>query len=138
LKMSRVENFPALEGVWLMVRAELDGEAAPEVVVQNTSLELAAGEYRVSFRGDVMDQGTFEPADTPATLLLRGTTGPNSGRSIPCLYQVNGGRLRICFGLDGNAPNEFRTTAGGARYLATYRRKDEPTPAPCRVVSREG
>ena len=125
--MSRAEKSSALEGVWEMVRAEFNGEAAPEIVVQNTTLELAAGEYRVRFRGDVMDQGRFEPATTATTLLLRGTTGPNSGRSIPCLYQINGDRLRICYGLDGSQPNAFKTTAGEARYMATYRRKDEQT-----------
>lgn len=120
--MSRTEKSSALEGVWEMVRAELSGEAAPEVVVQNTILELAADEYRVRFRGEVMDQGSFEPAAAPATLLLRGTTGPNSGRSIPCLFQINGDRLRICYGLDGSQPNAFKTSAGEARYMATYRK----------------
>lgn len=110
-----------------MVRAELNGDPAPEIVVQHTTLELTGGEYRVRFRGEVMDQGSIEQADAPTALLLRGTVGPNSGRIIPCLYQTTGERLRICFGLDGTPPNDFSTTAGGARYLATYRRTGEPT-----------
>lgn len=129
--MSSSEASPPLEGTWLMVRAELDGEAAPDLVVKNTTLEFTVAEYRVRFRGEVMDQGKIERTGVPAnTLLLLGCTGPNSGRAIPCLYQINGRRLRICYGLDGAPPDGFRTAPGAARYLATYRRKDETTPRP--------
>lgn len=126
--MSPLEQSSPLEGIWVMVRAELDGEAAPELVVQNTTLEVSAGEYRVRFRGEVMDQGTIESSEAETkSLLLRGAVGTNSGRVIPCLYQLNGRRLRICYGLDGAPPSEFRTAAGAARYLATYRREDGPS-----------
>ena len=122
--MSRPDKTDALEGVWEMVRAELGGAAAPDVVVQNTTIELAQGEYRVRFRDEVMDRGSFELSDDPqAPLVLRGSVGPNSGRIIPCRYQLTGNRLRICYGLDGTTPAEFRTTEGRSRYLATYRRK---------------
>ena len=113
-----------IDGVWAMVRAEFDGVAAPELVVNNTSLELARGEYRVLFGGEISDAGTFEPAHNhnQKTILLRGILGPNSGRTIPCIYQHTGNRLCVCYGLDGVEPMEFQTASGNARYLASYRR----------------
>lgn len=109
-----------------MIRAEQAGEAAPELVAERTQLELRAGHYAVRFDGTVMDRGTFEIGGTPdvRTLLLRGLAGPNAGRTLPCIYQLAGDRLRICFGLDGVAPLRFATTEGDSRYLATYRRTE--------------
>ncbi|MCX6934148.1 MAG: TIGR03067 domain-containing protein, partial [Verrucomicrobia bacterium] len=58
-----------------------------------------------------------------STLTLRGTEGPNAGRSIPAIYQVRGDLLRICYGLDGTAPTAFVSPPGSQLYLVTYRRK---------------
>jgi uncharacterized protein (TIGR03067 family) len=108
-----------------MVRAEMNGESAPELIAQRTQLELIGDRYFVRFDGQITDRGTFElSANIEAkTLVLRGKTGPNAGRTIPCIYQLVGDRLRICYGLDGLAPTEFATAEKQPRYLATYRRK---------------
>ena len=76
-------------------------------------------------RGELADQGTYSrmPSDTHAALIFVGAKGPNAGRTIPCIYQLVGDRLRVCYGLDGTTPSTFATTAGSAHYLATYRRK---------------
>lgn len=114
-----------LDGRWQMVRAELDGEAAPELVAQRTELTFEQGAYVVHFDARIADRGTFELSATleAKTLILRGRSGPNAGRTIPCIYQLVGDRLRICYGLDGIAPTAFATAARQQRYLATYRRK---------------
>lgn len=114
-----------LEGTWEMIRAEMAGEEAPELVVQKTQVELLAGNYIVRFAGEVSDRGSYELGGTMEghTLTLRGEHGPNAGRTIPCLYQIAGDRLRICYGLDCVTPTDFATATGDQRYLATYRRK---------------
>lgn len=119
----RVHDSP-LDGTWQMLRAEHDGEQAPDMVVQRTTLEFFQGSYRVCFDGEPVDQGEFEVSlsDPAKTLVLRGTSGPNSARTIRCIYQQVGDRLRVCFGLDGIPPTDFTTTGGQKRYLATYRR----------------
>lgn len=123
-----------VDGVWQMVRAELSGDPAPDLVVRQTVVELDEGTYTVRFAGQAVDRGHFELGAVAGarTMLLRGTAGPNAGRTIPCLYQCQGDRLRVCYGMDGIAPNEFATAADDARYLATYRR------APSRGDSRPG
>lgn len=107
-----------------MVRAELDGEQAPELVAQRTQLELKDGEYLVRFDEQIIDRGTFESVSDGELkmLTLRGNSGPNAGRTIPCIYQHVGERLRICYGLSGAAPAGFTTTGLRQCYLATYRR----------------
>lgn len=114
-----------LEGGWEMVRAEMQGESAPELVVNKTVLAFTGERYAVHFAGEVTDRGFFatDPAPTPRRLILRSVEGANAGRTLPCIYQLTGGRLRICFGLDGSAPTGFSAKAGEERYLATYRRQ---------------
>lgn len=113
-----------LEGRWQMIRAELSGELAPELVTAKTVLEFSAGEYRVFYAGELSDRGTcgFLPGAEPRQAELRGAVGPNAGRTIPCIFQLAGDRLRINYGLDGALPTEFRGAADGSRYLVTYRR----------------
>ena len=113
-----------LDGRWQMVRAERGGESAPEMVVNRLEIEFGNDTYQVRFAGEVTDRGTYtaEPG-TPPTLSLCGTRGPNAGKTIPCLYQLVGDRLRICYGLDGTLPQEFATAPGTEPYLATYRRQ---------------
>lgn len=120
----------ALDGIWEMVRAEFDGETAPDDVVGATTVELAAGRYAVRFGNAIADEGTFELIETDAvrTLVLRGTQGPNAGRTIPGIYQRVGDRLRVCYGFGGAAPTAFSTAAGQQRYLATYRLKSPAQP----------
>jgi uncharacterized protein (TIGR03067 family) len=109
-----------------MVRAELQGESAPDLVVLKTVLEFTAGDYAVRYAGETADRGSYQAGETAdfKTLVLRGVAGTNAGRTIPCIYQLHGNRLRICYGLDGGTPAGFSAKAGEERYLATYRRRD--------------
>ena len=115
----------ALNGIWEMIRAESGGEPSSNLAALRVELHLTATTYEVHFGGELADQGTYSgaPAETHATLILCGTKGPNAGRTLPCIYQLVGERLRVCYGLDGSTPTEFATSPGSSHYLATYRRK---------------
>jgi uncharacterized protein (TIGR03067 family) len=111
-----------------MVRAESGGEPSSDLLALRVELHLTADTYHVHFAGELADQGNYtrSPADTHAALILVGAKGPNAGRKIPCIYQLVGDRLRVCYGLDGTLPVAFATAAGADRYLAIYRRKATP------------
>jgi uncharacterized protein (TIGR03067 family) len=111
----------AIEGTWEMIRAELAGETAPDLLLLRVELELTADTYLVRFAGKTADRGRYTLER--GMLTLTGIAGPNAGRTIPCIFQLVGDRLRICYGLDGTPPTEFTTKAGQQRYLATYRRR---------------
>jgi uncharacterized protein (TIGR03067 family) len=107
-----------------MIRAELAGEIAPELVATNTVVAFTAGVYQVRFDGQETDRGTYEVGAIAGTrtLMLRGVAGSNAGRAIPGIFQLTGDRLRVCYGLDGVLPVAFTTQPEQQRYLATYRR----------------
>ncbi|MET0262114.1 MAG: TIGR03067 domain-containing protein [Rariglobus sp.] len=110
-----------LDGTWLPVRAELDGDLAPALALERMQLVLAADAYTVSFAGAVHDSGSF--IHTTDTLTLTAKKGEHAGRVVPAIYQLAGNRLRICYALDGVAPTEFATSPHSQRYLVTYRRQ---------------
>ena len=105
-----------------MLRAELNGESAPELVTAKTELEFTATTYAVRYAGNVMDNGTYElgPEANPQNLVLRSIAGTNSGREIPCIYQLKGNRLRISFGIEGGSPLAFSAPLRGSYYCAVY------------------
>ena len=111
----------SFDGVWTPVAAELGGEPAPAMVLEQLELELTGGSYVVRFGGVAADLGRFEV--DPAGLTLRGTTGPNAGRTIPCLVRLESNRLVVCYGMDGVRPTRFATGPGDPAYLATYVRR---------------
>jgi uncharacterized protein (TIGR03067 family) len=112
-----------IDGIWIMVRAELDGVAAPDLVVARSQIEFAAGRYETRFGHEAGDRGTFVVGGEAeqGTIDLKVVAGPNRGRIIPCIFQRRGDRLRVCFGLDGVVPADFSTAPGQQRYLVTYR-----------------
>lgn len=114
-----------LHGTWEMIRAELGGENSLELLPLRVELELTADNYIVRFGETVADLGTYEhdSSSPPARLTITGVDGPNAGRTIPCIYQLVGDRLRVCYGMDGHLPAAFASPPGCPHYLATYRRK---------------
>ncbi len=115
----------SLQGTWKMVRAELAGEPAHPLLVDNTELAFTANRYAVYYDREIADRGryTLAPGELHPSLTLHGVEGPNAGRTIPAIYQTKGELLRICYGLDGSTPTAFASPPGSQLYLVTYRRK---------------
>lgn len=113
-----------LQGIWHPIRAELDGEMAPDMALVKMQVTLRGGDYLVEFGGEAADQGSYTITDTAEhlVLVLRGVKGHNAGREIPAIAQLRGDRLRVCYGLNGVLPTAFATAVGASRYLVTYRR----------------
>ena len=118
------DNTP-LRGNWIPVKAELGGQPMPDAVLKTISLKLGDGTYDVDVAGQP-DKGTYaiDPAAKPKAMTIKGTEGPNKGRTIPAIYEVNGKTLRICYDLSGaQRPKEFKSETGTRLYLVSYQRK---------------
>ncbi len=116
-----------VQGSWKPVKAELAGQPMPDTVLQSISLKLDNGNYEVVAAGQP-DKGTYtlDSAAKPKGMTITGTGGPNSGKTFPAIYELNGDELRICYDLSGaKRPTEFKSTAGTQLYLVTYNRQKE-------------
>ena len=114
----------AIEGSWTPIMAELAGQPMPDAVLKTISLKLADGKYE-AMSGGHPDYGTYslDAASLPKGMTVTGTNGPNNGKTFPCIYELKGDTLRICYDLSGaKQPSEFKTVAGTKLYLVTYGR----------------
>src|ERR1043166_6527334 len=99
----RAEDKPKdakdIQGTWLPVKAELRGEPMKDDFLKQITLKLDSGKYEVM--AENLDKGTYtiDPAAKPKTIDIVGTEGPNVGKKIPGIYELDGDSLRICYGL---------------------------------------
>jgi uncharacterized protein (TIGR03067 family) len=115
----------SLRGEWVPVKAELGGKPMAEEVLKTISLKLGDGNYDV-VAGGAPDKGTYEidASTTPKSMIIKGVDGPNKGRTIPAIYEMEQGKLRVCYDLSGaKRPAEFKSVPGTSLYLVTYERK---------------
>ena len=121
---SPADDAKLIEGTWLPVEAELNGQKLNEDVLKTMKLIIKDGKYSV-FAGTVNDQGTLrlDPAKSPKTMDILGTEGPNQGKTILTIYELAGDNLRVCYALGGDErPAAFATKPDTNLFLVTYKR----------------
>ena len=107
-----------MDGTWKPLSAELAGKPWPKEVLDTMKLILKDDQYTV-FVGDQSDEGTVkrDPSKSPKTMDIKGTKGPNEGKTILAIYELKGDELRVCYDLSGKSrPTEFATKADTQLY----------------------
>jgi uncharacterized protein (TIGR03067 family) len=113
-----------MDGTWKPVSAELAGEQWAQRVLDSMKLVLKDEKYTVHV-GDQNDEGTVtrDPSKSPKTMDIKGTKGPNNGKTFLVIYELKGDDLRVCYDLSGKSrPTEFATKPDTLLFLVTYRR----------------
>lgn len=115
----------AIQGTWRASAAELGGKPFPEEVRKSIKLTLKDGKYTVTV-GKNPDQGDvkLDPSAKPKTMDVTGTEGPNKGKTILAIYELDGDALKVCYDLSGKArPAAFKSAEGTQQFLVTYKRE---------------
>lgn len=115
----------ALDGTWLPESAELSGKAFPDEVRKMIKLVIAGDQYTATV-GKSVDKGTCKvnPDAKLKELDITGADGPNKGKTILCIYDLDGDTLRVCYDMSGKGrPTEFKTTEGSPLFLVVYKRE---------------
>ena len=73
-----------MNGTWVPTAAELDGEKLPEKMYKTIKLVVKDEKYTVTV-GEQVDEGTvtLDLESDPAGMDIKGTKGPNEGKTIP-------------------------------------------------------
>jgi uncharacterized protein (TIGR03067 family) len=120
VKKARAE----MNGTWIPSEAELDGEKLPEKLIKSIKLVVKDEKYTVTV-GELVDEGTvtLDLDSDPTGMEIKGTKGPNDGKTIPAIYELKDDVLKVCYNLEGkDRPKEFKTTAGSKFYMVTYKK----------------
>jgi uncharacterized protein (TIGR03067 family) len=115
----------AIQGTWLPSTAELAGEKFPDEVRKTMKLAIKDDKYTVNV-GEKVDKGTvkLDSSAKPKAMDITGTDGPNKGKTILAIYELDGDTLRVCYDLSGKSyPTEFKTKADTQLFLVTYMRE---------------
>ena len=120
------KNAKSIEGSWIPTAAELAGQPFPEEVRKTIKLVIKDDKYTVTV-GPAVDQGTLklDTSAKPMALDITGTEGPNKGKTILAIYELDGDKLKICYDLSGKSrPGEFKTEENTQLFLVTYQREN--------------
>lgn len=111
-----------IQGTWTIAEAQIGGAPLPDQAAKTIILKLDGGKYEV--HAENLDKGTYTIDATSKTLDIYGGEGPNAGKHFPCIYDLQGDVLKVCYQLgDGPRPTEFKSPSGTQIFLVTYHRK---------------
>jgi uncharacterized protein (TIGR03067 family) len=109
----------SLQGVWIPVRQELNGQPLP--VESFAQGKLTIGEGRYTFEtAYATDQGEATYGDGQMDIYSR--EGPNKGKHFKAIYTIENKQLTICYNLAGDRyPESFDTTGNALFFLCVFR-----------------
>src|SRR5262249_18708418 len=119
-KGSGTEELKNLQGVWVAVSFEANGDKVPADEVKKIKLTVKDNKW-VLERGDGTNQGTIKldasknPKQFDAAL-------EDSADSVPGIYELKDGTLKMCWSNPGGErPTSFKNEEG--KTVATYKKK---------------
>ena len=119
-------DLEKLQGTWLLVAMEKDGEDVPaedfkdwKSVYEENRLTLLVGD-KVRRRGIV----TLEPSRKIKAINTWDQDGPYADQTVPGIYELEGDTLKLCFAHPGEErPKEFTTKSGTGFLFCVYKRQ---------------
>lgn len=116
-----------LIGTWKPVEAKLGDIQIDQEVLDKFTLVNEAEQFTITI-GDDTHGGTFtiDPTQTPRTMDLFYTQGPNNGQTTVAVYEVEDDKLTVCYSLNSNMrPTELSSAGDQIRVLVKYERKKD-------------
>lgn len=114
-----------LQGEWVMVSGQRDGQAFPEDFRSNFKRVAKGDETTVMMGGQLFLKAKFvlDPSKKPKTIDYSVTGGPNAGKTQLGIYECDGDQVKFCFSSPGKArPTDFTTKQNDGRTLSLWKR----------------
>jgi uncharacterized protein (TIGR03067 family) len=124
----------AINGIWVPVSAVMGGKSMTTAECKGINAVFHDGKYSVTVAGK-LDKGTYtvDGSKDPKQVTIVGTDGPNKGKTIPAIFELEKNTLKVCYDMSGKvAPEKFESKADSATFLVTYA-KQEPGAANKRI-----
>lgn len=119
------EELARFEGTWRITSLEIAGKPLPEPVYKDAKLVLK-GDTHALTDANGTTRGTYviDPTATPKTLDITFTEGPEKGKTIHAIYELDKDTYKVCLALDGKSrPTEFATKPGSLHALEVLKRE---------------
>jgi uncharacterized protein (TIGR03067 family) len=116
---------PVLDGTWVPSSAELAGKKLPADAITSWKLVIKDADYTFT-SNEPTDKGTVivDRSAKPMTMDIKGVDGPNKGRTILAIFELNSDILKVCYAVGGQKrPAEFQTRENTPLFLVHYKRQ---------------
>ena len=120
------QDLARLQGEWSMMAGTADGYPIPDSMIQNSKRICKDGELTVIVGGQLHMKAkiSIDPARKPKTVDFDVTAGPNKGKKLLGIYELEGDTLKSCFGAPGAArPTDFTSDSGDHRTSTVWKRE---------------
>jgi len=119
------KDMTLLEGDWSLVSGERDGQTIPEEFVKTGKRSVKDAETSVIINDMVVMKAKFkiDPIKKPKTIDYAVTDGPEKGKTVLGIYELDGDTVKFCFSApDKERPSEFTAKEGSGRTLSLWKR----------------
>jgi len=115
-----------MQGAWTMTESLRDGEEAiPEEDRKELRLTIKDDKRTIKVRDEVVSEATYtlDGTSKPKGITIKVSTGPLKDKELPGIYELDGGKLKICLNLTGkDRPKDFKSEKGSGTLLQVFQR----------------
>jgi uncharacterized protein (TIGR03067 family) len=122
------KEYARFEGTWKITSLEAEGKKMPENVFKTSRLILK-GKRFVHKEGEISLEGTFKVdlSKKPKRIDVTFTSGPEAGKTLLGIYELEGDTYRVCMGMPGkDRPKTFASKANSGHVLEVFKREKPP------------
>jgi uncharacterized protein (TIGR03067 family) len=115
------------QGTWVMDSLVVEGKDIPQANLKKTKLTIKGDKYTF-VNVDVTNKGVYkvDPTKKPMTLDIVVAEGPDKGKTLSGIYEVDGDSLKICLSIKGNLrPEAFASKADSGIVLESWKKTKE-------------
>jgi uncharacterized protein (TIGR03067 family) len=122
------DELKKLEGTWAPVDGELKGKPLPPELKEKIRITFSGDKISIQRQQGDVGHATFklDPAKKPRHIDITPSDGPEAGKTVPGIYEVEGDRLKLAIaeGEGAARPAEFKAPEGSrVTYLLFERAK---------------
>jgi uncharacterized protein (TIGR03067 family) len=114
-----------LEGNYVMVSGEMNGENLPEAIVKTATLTIEGNKHTVKMGDDtIIGTHKLAPTKKPKEIDVTDTEGPFKGKTLLGIYKLQKGVFTVYFSSpDKDRPKEFAKNTNPGEILHVWKKK---------------
>ncbi|HEV3262227.1 MAG TPA: TIGR03067 domain-containing protein [Gemmataceae bacterium] len=119
-------DLEKMQGDWAAVSMVVDGVTLSDDEAQSIFRTVKGNRYTLYLFSKALIKGTFkiDASKKPKTMDVVAADGPEKGKTVPGIYELDGDRLKVCFAPAGQKrPKDFTAKEGSGHTLTVWERE---------------
>lgn len=124
-KMDLEKEVKQFQGTWTFESSETGGKELPAGELKGLILFFEGDKHTVKKGEEVIQVGTqkLDPSKSPKAIDVTVSDGPNKGKVMLGIYEIDGDTLKVCFDPQGKKrPTEFKSSPASENFVNVHKR----------------